>query len=384
MEKLPEAYHSNQTQKLILDYLREESNDGYWVWFIKDDYEYLSPRFKEILGFKDDEMENNPASWLCLLSESDQQLLMKNVNSHFEHNTRYDQIVRFRCKDPNKHVWIRCRGSVVERDDDGKPVIMAGVHTDITEIKDVEERLAKLIQQKTDMMGKINHELRTPLHVIMSFAQLLQFSKQDLTNMQQINDIHEAGKHMLEVVNDIIDLSHMEINAETFLEESWIPLENAIEQSISMHQSLARSFGISISPDRLLHVKVFGDMRRVKQILINLISNAIKYNHTGGTVLISTYITKDDLLCIDVADSGFGIDNQDLDAIFEPYNTIRTKQDSQIKKNILMKSSGIGLSIVKRLIDLMDLQIEVESTVNVGSHFRIFFPITRYRVEAEK
>jgi PAS domain S-box-containing protein len=403
--EVPEEYRTDEVYQLIHEYLREYSNDGYWVWYIKDDYEYLSPRFKQILGFEDNEMENHPSGWMSLLEERDVNVLMAAVQQHFADGTPYDQVIRFRHK-TKSHVWVHCRGQLLKRDENGAPSIMAGTHVDVTAIKDAEEqalelqsklqaerdRLLRMNVNKTECIAKMNHELRTPLNVIMSFAQLCQLADGVTPEISEhVQWIYKSGKHMLDVINDLIDLSHMEISGVNSLNFEWISLIEILTAVVEMHQPVAREKGIVLTLQLASDgdVEILVDPVRIKQIFINLIMNAIKYNYKGGQVevtvlhFVSTMQSNLDSVSVKIRDTGCGIPQERMQDIFTPFNDVAAAYDNAIKARA-MKSSGIGLSLVKRMVELMGLTIDVKSIVAEGSTFTVSFPETKYRFHPTK
>lgn len=188
--------------KALFTSLTDSTNDGFWVWFVNEDYEYLSPRFKEILGYKDDEMENKPSSWQKLMYPEDIKKIFVAVQKCFDTGVPFFQEGRYNHKKGHT-VYVICRGNVIKRDKDGNALIVAGTHTDITDIKVAQgnlqrekNKLVNLNTNKSDYIARLNHEIRTPLNVILSYAQLLQMSTEmNQEDTRYTDHIYKSGTH---------------------------------------------------------------------------------------------------------------------------------------------------------------------------------------------
>lgn len=290
-----------------------------------------------------------------------------------------------------KYVTERC---VSYYDSEGKPIRSAGTVQNVTELKRTElelkylnEELEQRVQQRTELLlkakeeadrannakseflSRMSHELRTPMNAIIGFAQLLETDEETPLTPDQIDNIHEilhAGRHLLELINEILDLARIETGR---IELSLEPVEvqSLIGECMALLQPLA--FGRQI--DLMLDINSMGtvqaDRLRLRQILLNLLSNAIKYNYDKGNVRISCQYVAEGRVRIMVCDSGRGIAVDALPRLFKPFERIDSAYDG-------IEGAGIGLALSKNLAEAMYGSIGVESVVDKGSTFWVELP----------
>ena len=237
-------------------------------------------------------------------------------------------------------------------------------------------------QAKSEFLSKMSHELRTPLNVMMGFSQLLELSnefKPGDTQLQYLNEIQNAGNHLLELLSEVLDLSRIEAN-QLNVEKINIPLDSFLDECCSLVMPMTQKKDVSIS--RKYHdskLIAFADPLRLKQILLNLLSNAIKYNRQSGSVTIKATAC-DGRIIIDVIDTGEGIPGDQIDKLFQPFYRLPCHRQEE--------GVGIGLTLSKRLVELMEGNIGVESHFGSGSRFWIEIssadPDEVYRTNARK
>ena len=251
--------------------------------------------------------------------------------------------------------------SVIERDQASREIIR------------VKELAEKANLSKSEFLASMSHELRTPLNAVLGFAQMLQFDvKTPLTNTQNesVESILAGGNHLLELVNEILDLAKIEADQMPLYIEN-VNANEIIADCIALTKPLADPRGITIidkfseSPVSLLRT----DRLRFSQAIINLLSNAVKYNKDGGTVTVSGFEDEQHFLHLDVADTGVGIAADDFDNVFEMFN--RLGADAMIAQ----EGTGIGLTVTKLLIEHMAGRITFTSQQDVGSTFSILLPL---------
>ena len=248
---------------------------------------------------------------------------------------------------------------------------------DITSMKKIEESLVQAKEEaekanlaKSEFLSRMSHELRTPLNAILGFAQIMDLNptkKLDEGNRENIQHILKAGQHLKLLIDEVLDLSLVESgNIELALEN--VPVGPVIQEIISQMEPLGKSFGVRIVTENLADAEptILADKMRFEEILINLISNAIKYNHAEGIVSISVD-TQPEAIAIRVRDTGEGIPQEKMTDLFEPFNRLNYEFGD-------IEGTGIGLNITKKLISLMNGTLAVESKVGEGSCFTVSFP----------
>ena len=227
-------------------------------------------------------------------------------------------------------------------------------------------------QAKTEFLSRMSHELRTPLNAILGFGQLLDFnSEENLSAIQKSNtdQILNAGNHLLSLVNDVLDLSRIEAGMLEVKSQNF-SLEGTLNEAVMLVRPLAdkRGIRIKIFPPKENELFVFADRVRLVQVLLNLLTNSIKYNRRAGTVTLDWEVIGKENVRIHVKDTGMGISKEMIKDIFEPFKRLD-------RDKIRVEGVGIGLSITKQLLDLMNGTIEVVSTLGEGSCFSIELPL---------
>jgi CheY-like chemotaxis protein/nitrogen-specific signal transduction histidine kinase len=221
---------------------------------------------------------------------------------------------------------------------------------------------------KSEFLSRMSHELRTPLNAVLGFAQLLQMTSENLTQSQEegVNHILNGGEHLLHLIEDVLDFSRIE-SGHTSLNLQRFSLDQVLQRSLSLIRSLAEQRDITIiSPANEL-VGLFADVRLTQQILVNLLTNAIKYNNIGGTVEVSASTLLDNMIRISIKDDGIGIRPDDQTRLFEPFERV-------VNPDIMIEGTGIGLSICKKLVQSMSGRIGFESEFGIGSTFWFELP----------
>jgi signal transduction histidine kinase/CheY-like chemotaxis protein len=219
-------------------------------------------------------------------------------------------------------------------------------------------------EAKSIFLSNMSHELRTPLNAILGYTQLLKHDK-SINQKQQdsIKEINDAGELLLELVNQVLDLSSIEEgNLQVSIEP--VALENILKECKSLIQPLADKNHIRLDFITNFPGYVMADHTRLKQIILNLLSNAIKYNHLNGMVNVRCSYTTENRVRIEVSDTGYGIPKDKLNSLFEPFNRL----EINTKK---IEGTGIGLTISKKLTDMMKGTLNVQSDVGLGSTFWI-------------
>ena len=265
--------------------------------------------------------------------------------------------------------WLASRSAAVF-DESGRVIRRVGVNWDITESKNAElaRQQAALaereIQAKSQFLSRMSHELRTPLNAVLGFTQLLQIEARQsgqTAQLAKLEHIRDAGDHLLSLINDVLDLSGLE-SGEIRLTLQPVDLGELVRQSLPLVHSLAVQHDVDLEIGGIEGV-AGADPTRLRQVLINLLSNAIKYNRAGGKVVVEATSGEQDAT-LTVRDTGRGLDAEQLARLFEPFNRFGVEDEG-------IEGTGIGLTIVKTLVDGMGGRIDVDSQPGKGTLFRV-------------
>ena len=236
-------------------------------------------------------------------------------------------------------------------------------------------------QTKSAFLAAMSHELRTPLNAIIGFSEIMASEAFGPLGSKRYKgyseDIHKSGAHLLSVINDILDISRMEAN-KAELRESIVDLPLLLSQTLSMVDPLARSAGVRLDSVCASDVPaIWADERRIKQILLNLLSNGIKFTPAGGSVTVSV-VQQEDSVEIKVQDTGIGIAKEDLPKAFESFRQI----DNRLARKY--EGSGLGLPLARHLAELHGATLELASEIGVGTTALASFPAFRCRFHAKR
>ncbi len=363
-----ELYEKVKTDSEVFNFLQDGSLDGIWYWDIEKPLnEWLSPRFKDLFGYRDEEIPNTSEWWQKNINPAHLKLVMDNFEEHCKNpNHRYDQIVCYRHKD-GSDVWVRCRGLAI-RDENGKPVRMLGAHTDVTELIKTQNELVKTMKSIQILNDKIrefvaivSHDLRAPIGNILSLIEVLE---DDLTtnNVKEVlPTIREVSEHSLEMVNKLLDLTSIE-SGKVKLRFEKIYLDELIKGAIKHVKVVARNKGIKINVKIQENTEVEVDVFRMRQALINLITNSIKFSNPGSFINIDCSRKKKEVQ-ISVIDFGIGIPEKIMDSLFD-----KSKHVSREGTNH-EKGTGYGLPLVLEILQAHGAKIRVKSKEGLGSTF---------------
>ncbi len=221
---------------------------------------------------------------------------------------------------------------------------------------------------KTAFLSRMSHELRTPLNAVLGFAQLLAMDPLTEEQQEAVQHIRVGGRHLLDLVSEILDISRIEAGRLTLSMES-VGVADAVSEALDLVRPLAGSAGVSIAPLDAsgCDVSVWADRQRVIQVLLNFLSNAVKYNRPGGSVAVACDRSLDGLVAIRVTDTGIGIAEQNLSRLFRPFDRLGAERSA-------VEGTGIGLMLADALARVMSGRVEVSSREGVGSTFTLVLP----------
>lgn len=365
---------SEARQARIID----ASNDGIWEWDADREGSHFSSHCWEHLGYAEFDKPNEGRElyreWLNHIHPDDLDMFNQALLDNLSGIRPFDVEYRMFSKRGDIR-WIRGRGRA-EFNDKGEAVRMSGTNIDITDLKNAEERAlqAKEIAEKANLaksefLSSMSHELRTPLNAIIGYAQLFEYDD-NLKESQKSNvqEILQGGEHLLKLINDVLDLAKIESgNMETLLQATMA--SRIINECFTLVQPQADVRGIHLFSNFNTQENAFviADPVHLKQALLNLMSNAIKYNNVGGEVEVVLEHHKT-MLRIVVRDTGMGIAESRRNEVFQPFHRLHTEEST-------VEGTGVGLVITRQLVEMMNGSVDFESQVGVGTKFWLDLPL---------
>lgn len=357
----------------------EGASDGFFEWNFARDKAFYSKQYLAMLGY-DDLPVNGMQAMHELLHPDDKERVLGQIEQYRSGEIgEYLSVFRMRHK-TGRWVWINARGRALY-DDAGQAYRLVGAHTDITHIKAYEEKLEKAKERaekanraKTDFLAHMSHEIRTPLTAISGIAEIFEGTQAglDARQRQLVRTLSSSTASLKDLINDILDFSKIE-SGELDLYEKAFDLQDLFDQVVSIFSVKASEKGVRFTFDysAVRGLQVVGDPVRLRQILINLIGNALKFTPQGSVTVVarSTGEGETAQLRIDVQDSGIGIAPENFALIFERFK----QADSSVSRKY--GGTGLGLPISLRLARLMGGNILVESKPAEGSLFTLILPL---------
>ncbi|MGM8226265.1 PAS domain-containing protein [Cellvibrio sp. ARAG 10.3] len=360
----------------------QASNDGIWEWYAGRGGFHFSSRCWELLGYEDQDDvltqgEDRLKVWRNHIYPDDLQKFDQALADHLQNKGTFD--LEYRIISTQGEIrWIRCRGRAYFNEE-GRAIRMSGTNMDITDIKRAEERVLqakiaaeKANQAKSEFLSSMSHELRTPLNAILGYAQLFEYDG-NLTHNQvdNLHEIRKAGEHLLQLINDVLDLAKIESGKMTVSLEPVLTSRVVAECfTLVQPQADAKSIKLYANLHQLESTYVVADNVRLKQALINLLSNAVKYNAMGGEVELRLGLLESNEMRIAVRDNGPGIAANRQREMFQPFNRLNAEYSKE-------EGSGVGLVITKQLVEMMNGKLDFTSTEGVGTEFWIDLPLSR-------
>jgi PAS domain S-box-containing protein len=360
---------------------------GLWDWDVKAGTMYFSPIWKAQLGYDNYELDNSQETWGRLMHPEDREQALELPRQYVKdasNGDRYMHELRMRAKDGSWR-WIASYG-LVGRDDKGHGVRVTGYNVDITarkareaeqellreNLRRTNEDLQRLARMKDEFLANMSHELRTPLNAVLGQAEAMgECIFGPITEEQRtaLRTIEESGRHLLSLINDVLDITkstvgRLELNLGT------VPVEEVCQESLRLVREQARRKGLTVtyaSDGQVPHV--WADRRRLRQVLINLLANAHKFTPEGGRMGLEATARSGGEVAFTVWDTGPGIAEADWQRIFEPFVQLDAGLDRR------HEGSGLGLALVRRMVDLHHGRVELQSEVGKGSRFTVVLSV---------
>jgi PAS domain S-box-containing protein len=330
----------------------------------------LNKAWENTLGYTISELEKR--NFLEFVHPEDLEATLNTMNQLSDQNPVLNFINRYKNKD-GSYRFIEWRSVPV-----GSFIYAAA--RDITDHKIAEQEILnarmeaeEANQTKSEFLSRMSHELRTPLNSILGFAQLLEMGKLSAAQSKGVNHIMNSGNLLLNLINEILDIAKIEAGQISINKEA-VRLNNILQETIDLVQPLTLAGQIKIELANYINDACYvnADLQRLKQVLLNLLNNAIKYNRAGGKILIATErMQKDEAglinIKISITDTGMGIAATDIPKLFRSFERIGADKTNT-------EGTGLGLAVVKKLMDAMDGAVGLESTPSEGSTFWIAVP----------
>jgi signal transduction histidine kinase len=344
------------------------------------DVSYVSPNAHELFGPMPGGLDALPWLWFERIHPEDRGRLLERRASAPHADERTDQIAtvyRF-LGDDGTYSWVETVVRFFGSRNPGEPVALHGYAIDVSAYHESEQALLAAQESlhealiaaerasgaKTEFLSRTSHELRTPLNSILGFAELL--AMDDLTEVQQesVDHILRAGKHLLALINEVLDIAQIESGRLNLTMEP-VSLVEIMDITLELVAGLHSKSDVTIlmAPHDQWRCYVHADHRHLVQVMVNLVSNAIKYNRDGGTVTLRRDL-EDGRVRIVITDTGPGIPADRLHRVFSPFDRLEAERTT-------VEGTGVGLTLARGLAEEMGGRIDVESTVGVGSTFTL-------------
>lgn len=351
---------------------------GTWDLNLQTGEAIWDERFASLLGERLEDLTQTFEAHSARIHPDDKELVRSSVRRHLDGlTTIYTAEYRLLQKNGDWR-WIQSRGRLMQRDESGRPLRMLGTIADLSSRKMIEEQMVKAREMadmanrsKSEFLANMSHEIRTPLTSILGYADLLSIANVSAAEVADgVATIRSAGRHLLTIINDVLDLSKIEAGKMTVERISFSPL-HLIREVMSVLQQSAEAKGIILNARSVGPIPriIVSDPVRIRQILLNLVGNAVKFTEQGQVCVIVEFVPKSagqsNGLIFEVTDTGIGMTQEQCAGLFEPFMQADASTSRQFG------GTGLGLAICRRMAALLDGDIVARSERGVGSSFRV-------------
>ncbi len=363
-----------------LKHVLEATAEGIWDWYVGTNHLVNNVRWCELFGFPTDEVEHSLEDFTGLLLEEDRADIMAAIQTCLQGKGAYSHEHRMRRKD-GSIIWVRDRGNVVEWGTDGQPLRMVGSVADITETKHAQLELQRAkdaaeaaSKAKSEFLAVMSHEIRTPMNGVLGMVELLKITNLSKNQRHYTDIIATSGTHLLGVIEDILDFSKIEAN-KIELQQERFDLQILTEEIVEVlrEQASSKQLYLQLHIDLQGKTRLQGDAHRLRQVLFNLLGNAIKFTTIGSVsvdICLQQCQQNQVFIQFSVKDTGIGIKENAQQRIFDAF----TQEDGSTTRRF--GGTGLGLPIAARLVALMDGKLELSSQPGLGSLFYFTLPFT--------
>ena len=387
----------NQTKEILdqkaiveanqyLDLALEGANLGIWDWWLDTNEVRFDKRWGEMLGISSDNLKHELSTWEKRVHPDDIESCYNDITNYLNGRTdSYSNIHRMKHEN-GTWIYILDQGKVSERNDKGEPIRFTGTHFDISkqkaqelELLEAKDKAEAAEKVKSEFLANMSHELRSPMNGILGMLELMNGENLTTEQNDMLGTMKACSESLLVILNDILDLSKIESN-KIELEPVNFDLKKCLKEIIFLynHQALEKNIKMTHNLDQYGSIWVTGDVTRLRQVVINLVSNAVKFTSIGYVSISLELNSADDTIIsfqVKVSDSGIGIPMGSQSKLFQSF----TQADSSITRKF--GGTGLGLAISKQLIELMGGKIDFFSEEGKGTTFKINMSLKKGRGE---